>query len=50
MNNTKICLRGIGWGGIDLIDVAQCRNQWRTLLNTAKNLGVPENVREFLNS
>jgi hypothetical protein len=27
--------------GVDWIDLAQDRDQWRTLLNTVMNLGVP---------
>jgi hypothetical protein len=33
----KIDLRGIGWVGIDWIDLAEDTNQWRALLNTAMN-------------
>jgi hypothetical protein len=34
-------LREIGWGGMDWIDLAQNRDQWRALLNMVKNLRVP---------
>jgi hypothetical protein len=34
-------LREIGWGGVDWIDLAQDRNQWRTLVNMVMNLRVP---------
>jgi hypothetical protein len=34
-------LKGIGWGGIDWIDLAQDRGQWRALVNMAMNLQVP---------
>jgi hypothetical protein len=27
-------LREIGWGGMDRIDLAQYRDQWRALVNT----------------
>jgi hypothetical protein len=27
-------LREIGWGGMDWIDLAQDRDQWRSLVNT----------------
>jgi hypothetical protein len=33
--------REIGWDGIDWIDLAQDRDQWRALLNTAMKLQVP---------
>jgi hypothetical protein len=34
-------LRKIGWDGVDLIDLAQERDQWRALVNTVMNLGFP---------
>jgi hypothetical protein len=34
-------LREIGWGGMDWIDIAQDRDQWRALVNTGMNLRVP---------
>jgi hypothetical protein len=34
-------LKWIGWGGMDWIDVAQYRDQWRAVLNTVMNLRVP---------
>jgi hypothetical protein len=36
----KMDLREIGWDGMDWIDVAQDRDQWRTLVNTVMNLWV----------
>jgi hypothetical protein len=35
-----LTMREIGWGGMDWIDLAQNRNQWRALVNTAMNLRV----------
>jgi hypothetical protein len=39
--NIKADLREIGWGGMDWIDLAQDRNQWRAVVNTVMNLLVP---------
>jgi hypothetical protein len=41
LDNIKIDLIDIEWGGMDWIDLAQDRDQWRTLLNTVMNLQVP---------
>jgi hypothetical protein len=30
-----------GWDGVDWIDLAQDRDQWRALVNTVMNLRVP---------
>jgi hypothetical protein len=40
VENIKMDLREIGWGGIDRIDLIQDRDQWRALVNTVKNLWV----------
>jgi hypothetical protein len=34
-------LREIGWDGIDWIELAHDRDQWRVLVNTAINSRVP---------
>jgi hypothetical protein len=34
-------LRGRRWDGVDWIDMAQDRDQWRVLVNTVLNLRVP---------
>jgi hypothetical protein len=34
-------LRKIGWDGIDWIDLAKDRVQWRALANTVMNFRVP---------
>jgi hypothetical protein len=39
--NIKIDCREIGWGGMDWIDLAQDRDQWRALVKTLMNLRVP---------
>jgi hypothetical protein len=41
VDTIKMDLREIGWGGMDWIDLAQNRNQWRSLVNTIMNLRVP---------
>jgi hypothetical protein len=41
VDNIKMDLRDIGWDGVDWIDMAQDRDQWRTLVNMALNLRVP---------
>jgi hypothetical protein len=38
--NINMDLRDVGWGGMDWIDLAQNRDQWRALLNTVMNLGI----------
>jgi hypothetical protein len=41
VDNIKMDLIEIGWDGMDWINLAQDRDQWRALLNTVMNLGVP---------
>jgi hypothetical protein len=41
VDNIKIDLREIGWGGMDWTDLAQDRDRWRALVNTVMNLRVP---------
>jgi hypothetical protein len=41
MGNNKMDLREIGWSGMDWTDLAQDRDQWRSLVNTVMNLRVP---------
>jgi hypothetical protein len=40
-DNIRMDLREIDWGGMDWIDLAQYRDQWRALVNTVINLRVP---------
>jgi hypothetical protein len=41
VDNIKIDLREIEWGGMDWIVLAQDRDQWRALVNTVINLRIP---------
>jgi hypothetical protein len=40
-DNIRMDLREMGWGGMDWIDLAQDRDQWRAIVNTVMNLRVP---------
>jgi hypothetical protein len=40
VDNIKIDLREIEWDGMDWIDLAQDRDQWRALVNTVMKLRV----------
>jgi hypothetical protein len=39
-DNIKMDLREIGWGVMNLIYLAQDRDQWRALVNTVPNLRI----------
>jgi hypothetical protein len=41
VDNIKMDLTVIGWGGMEWIDLAQVRDQWRALVNTLIKLRVP---------
>jgi hypothetical protein len=41
VDNIKTDLREITWDGMDRIDLAQNRDQWKALVNTVMNLRVP---------
>jgi hypothetical protein len=41
-------LREIRWDGMDWIDLAQDREQWKALVNAVMNFRVPENAGKFL--
>jgi hypothetical protein len=41
VDNIKMNFGEIGWDGVDWIDMAQDRDQWRVLVNTILNLRVP---------
>jgi hypothetical protein len=39
LDNNKIDVRDIGWGGVNLIRLAQDSDHWRALLNTVMKFG-----------
>jgi hypothetical protein len=41
VDNIKMDLLEIGWGGVDWIGPAQDRDKWRALVNAVMNLRVP---------
>jgi PAS domain-containing protein len=41
VDNIKMDLRKIGWDGMDWIDLAQDRDQWKALVNAVMNVRVP---------
>jgi hypothetical protein len=41
VDDIKMDVREIGWGGMDWIVQVQDRNQWKALVNMVMNLRVP---------
>jgi hypothetical protein len=41
VDNIKMDLEEIGWGGMDWIHLVQDRDQWSALVNTIMNLRAP---------
>jgi hypothetical protein len=41
VDNIKMDLSEIGWGGVDWVGLAQERDKWRALVNVVMNLRVP---------
>jgi hypothetical protein len=41
VDNIKMDLREIGWDGMDWIDLAKDRDQWRALVRAVMNLQFP---------
>jgi hypothetical protein len=48
VGNIKIDMRDIGWDGMEWIDLAQYRDQCKTLVNTVMNLLVSYNAGKLL--
>jgi hypothetical protein len=48
VNNTKMDLTELGWGGVGWIDLAQDRDEWRALVNMVMNFWVPYHAGKFL--
>jgi hypothetical protein len=44
----KMDLGELGWDGVDWIDMAQDRDQWRALVSTVLSLRVPWDAGGFL--
>jgi hypothetical protein len=40
-DNIKMGLRGVGWGGVDWIDMVQDKDRWLDLVYKVMNLRVP---------
>jgi hypothetical protein len=49
VDNIKMDLGEIGWGGEDWIGLAQDRDQWRALVNVVMNLWIPYSDGKFSN-
>jgi hypothetical protein len=41
VDNIEMDLREIGWGDMDWIDLAEDRDQWKSLVSTVMSLWVP---------
>jgi hypothetical protein len=41
VNNIRMDLGEIGWGGVNWIGQAQGKDKWRALVNSVMNLWVP---------
>jgi hypothetical protein len=44
VDNIRMDIGEVGWGGVEWIGVAQDRNRWRALVNSVLNLRVPCNA------
>jgi hypothetical protein len=41
VDNVKMDLKEIGWGGVEWIDLAEDRDQWKGVVNMVMNFKVP---------
>jgi hypothetical protein len=48
VDNIKMDLLEIGWGGVDWVGLGPDRDKWRALVNTVMNLRVPQNAWETI--
>jgi len=48
--HSKMDLQGVRWEVMNSIDLAQVRDRWWALVNAVRNLRVPQNAVDFLNS
>jgi hypothetical protein len=46
-NNIRMDLTEIGWEGVDLMHLAEYRDQWQAIVNTVMNLQVLKKVGNF---
>jgi hypothetical protein len=47
VDNIRMDLGEVQWGGVGWIGLAEDRNRWRTLVNSVLNLRVPQNAGEL---
>jgi hypothetical protein len=47
-DNIRMDLREVWWEGVNWMDLAQDRDQWRAVVNTVMNLLVPLKACNFL--
>jgi hypothetical protein len=46
VDNIRMDLGEVGWGGVDWIGLAQDRNRWRAVVNSVLILRVPRNAEK----
>jgi hypothetical protein len=47
VNNIRMDLGEVGWGGVDWIGLAQDRNKWRALVNSVLTFGFHEMLGNY---